>query len=141
MTNSTSLHITHYGIDQIEFTLRYCDWCKKQNWTVKTELCLSGGRYCAPDPDNNGSLIGQDAVWQALKQICINKLYKDEWWDYVQNFNQICLNQSSALLQECSDRIMKKFQIDKASVDKCVYGSFEGNDYEISDSSLLRAEH
>lgn len=108
---------------------------------MKTDLCLSGGRYCAPDPDNNGSLIGQDAVWQALKQICINKLFKDEWWDYVQNFDQICLNQPSAYLQNCSERIMKKFKIDIESVDKCVFGSFNGTDYELADSSLLRDEH
>ena len=25
--------------------------------------CLSGGRYCAFDPDNEGPLTGKDVVW------------------------------------------------------------------------------
>lgn len=37
------------------------------NWTVTNELCLSGGRYCSPDPDGFGPLIGRDVIFEDLR--------------------------------------------------------------------------
>jgi len=35
---------------------------------------VSGGRYCAPDPDGAGVLSGRDIVMEDLRQLCIQTL-------------------------------------------------------------------
>lgn len=47
----------YYKFD-IHYPLWYCYTCKLSNWSSNTESCLSGGRYCAPDPDGSGPLTG-----------------------------------------------------------------------------------
>lgn len=50
----------------------YCVECKKLNFTVNNDQCISGGRYCQYDPDNKGPLLGRDIVMEDLRQICIH---------------------------------------------------------------------
>jgi len=42
------------GTPEIEFTPHYVTWycskCRANNWRTPEVNCLSGGRYCAPDP-------------------------------------------------------------------------------------------
>jgi len=45
----------------------YCTDCARKNFTVTNSLCISGGRYCAYDPDGNGPLIGRDIVIEDLR--------------------------------------------------------------------------
>lgn len=76
------------------YPLGYCYYCMQQNWTVKNTDCLSGGRYCAYDPDSEGPLSGKDVVWQTLRQICVNQNAPYLWWSYVIAFGRQCLGTS-----------------------------------------------
>lgn len=56
------------------YIIYYCMPCMEKNWTVLNDGCLSGGRYCSPDPDGEGPLIGRDTILEDLRQLCIYQL-------------------------------------------------------------------
>jgi hypothetical protein len=49
------------------YALWFCGYCKLKNYQVNNDHCVSGGRYCAPDPDGNGPLLGKDVVLEDLR--------------------------------------------------------------------------
>lgn len=57
--------------ENVDFNPRYvqseCEACKKLNWSISNDDCLSGGRYCATDPDGTGPLLGRDVVFEDLR--------------------------------------------------------------------------
>lgn len=56
------------------YAIYYCGSCKVAGWTeYDSPLCISGGRYCSPDPDGDGPEDGKDEVMEDLRQICIFK--------------------------------------------------------------------
>jgi hypothetical protein len=60
-----------YGNRKMFILTRYCSYCSKNDYKTVIDECVSGGRYCAPDPDSSGPLIGRDVVMEDLRQICI----------------------------------------------------------------------
>jgi hypothetical protein len=112
------------------------------NWTVTNELCLSGGRYCSPDPDGFGPLLGRDVILEDLRQICLHRQSNEKWWQYMRRFSKTCLNPPNGTitlnLTECSIKIMSdlKFKVDKILF--CVDSSFEGGDPLYNDSTILK---
>lgn len=63
------------ALDLVEFTefkphyaLYYCGSCKTNGWErYDSPLCISGGRYCSPDPDGKGPENGRDDVLEDLR--------------------------------------------------------------------------
>jgi hypothetical protein len=62
--------------------------------------CISGGRYCANDPDDNGPLTGRDVILEGLRQMCM-KGNMNKYFSYIQlaapcftTFDKACLNSS-----------------------------------------------
>ena len=44
---------------RIHYAIWYCPYCAGLGYTVTDNPdCISGGRYCSPDPDNIGPLTG-----------------------------------------------------------------------------------
>ncbi|CAD8102755.1 unnamed protein product [Paramecium primaurelia] len=82
--------------DQLEFTphqaIAGCEGCKKNIYLKPNQHCLSGGRYCATDPDGDGILNGQDAVREILRQLCIFKQDQINWWKYIIKYSNLCLS-------------------------------------------------
>ena len=59
------------------------------------ENCLSGGRYCYTDPDQDGLLTGKDIVMEDLRLICIfrqtaSDVNYDKWFNYVVQHVEHC---------------------------------------------------
>lgn len=65
-TDQTALMTPHY-------VLWTCGQCRKGGYVEDNKDCVSGGRYCAPDPDLEGPLTGRMVVQENLRQICIAK--------------------------------------------------------------------
>eukprot|EP01016_Furgasonia_blochmanni_P054645 TRINITY_DN9029_c0_g1_i4.p1 TRINITY_DN9029_c0_g1~~TRINITY_DN9029_c0_g1_i4.p1 ORF type:complete len:391 (-),score=68.50 TRINITY_DN9029_c0_g1_i4:513-1685(-) len=124
-----------------DFKVHYVLWhCLQCSWEdYKTEYntnCVSGGRYCAPDPDEDGPLSGRDVVLESLTQTCIMKHYKEKWWTYMQRFSTFCLKSSSKYVV-CSENIMDTHDIDKTVIKKCVDEGFEGDNKLIDNNRIL----
>ena len=124
------------------YVLWYCGTCSPE-YTTDHPDCVSGGRYCAPDPDYWGPRTGREIVMEDLRQLCIYKQTRDEedeniWWDYVEVFSKSCVDRD--FNKECSEKAMKKVDIDPNQIDKCVRDSFDGPDEKLDDNWLLRAQ-
>jgi len=96
--------------DTIIFTPHYITWtcgvCRVHNFDKPANSeCLSGGRYCAPDPDFKGPRLGRDVVLEDLRRMCIWTVDNNVWWEYVMKFEDRCL--SSPNLNECSIQLLK----------------------------------
>ena len=97
-----------------EFTPHYMMWtCPMQyrNTTLCDNLCIEGGEYCAPDPeqDEEAGYDGKDVVIENRRQICIYKQANASgepwvWWDFVQKFDEECSMTKQSYDEECSER-------------------------------------
>ena len=87
--------------DYVQFTPHYVTWfchaCKVSDPSFSTTMkdCLSGGRYCATDPDGLGELTGNNIVIESLREKCIFEADSDLWWTYMEAFNRICIEDTS----------------------------------------------
>lgn len=118
------------------YALWYCVHCKAENYTVNDneELCLSGGRYCAPDPDGSGPFEGYIVVEEDLRQLCIYKQYPKGWWEYTYRFRDECLvninsnDRKSAARQfsECTNNLMADVGMNVQLINNCIQESYEG---------------
>lgn len=125
------------------YVLWYCAICKEQNFTEAHRDCLSGGRYCAPDPDGAGPLAGKDVVMEDLRQICVFKMTEQQndyklWYDYMRVYNQDCA--AGYINKDCSYSVLKKININTKDIEKCINESTLGQNVEIDDNSLLNEE-
>jgi hypothetical protein len=121
--------------------LWYCTGCKAGGFQAPSPNCLSGGRYCAPDPDGDGPLDGRAIVHEDLRQICVFQLTGDkgvkDWFNYVGNIYNNCF--FSGLKDTCAYAAMKGI-VSSDDVKKCVADSFLGTDPTVHDNDLLKAE-
>ena len=125
------------------YVLWYCAICKEQDFSEAHRDCLSGGRYCAPDPDGAGPLAGRDVVLEDLRQICVYKLTEEAssyklWYDYMKVYNQTCA--SGYISKECSYSVLDKISVDSDDIEKCIKNSIEGANIDIDDNAILREE-
>jgi hypothetical protein len=131
---------------ELAFTPHYALWncedCKETGYDKDNPNCISGGRYCAPDPDGFDELTGRDVLMEDLRQLCVYTLTSEEdtyslWFDYMMNFNSTCF---SNLSEECSKRVMEKLGISSKDVLTCVKNSFAGNNTAFDDNALMKKE-
>jgi len=97
-----------------QFTPHYMMWTcplRYRNTTLCDNLCIEGGEYCAPDPeeDEEKGYDGIDVVMENKRQICIFKQANASaepwfWWDFVQKFDTECSMTKSTYDEECSER-------------------------------------
>jgi hypothetical protein len=125
------------------FVMWYSTISKDANFTITHPDCLSGGRYCAPDPDYDGPNSGRDIIYENLRQLCIykgtsRKPNPNLWWQYVSAFYETCPQDEFG--QRCSEKAMEKVNIKPKDIDKCVRSSFEGKDETLADNTFLREE-
>lgn len=80
--------------------------------------CRDQGKYCAPDPDNDGKFTGRDVVDEMLRQKCVYKLGAKEWISYMKGYQQRCLN---TITQKCSHSTLSKLlDLKVTNLNKCV---------------------
>ncbi|CAD8100124.1 unnamed protein product [Paramecium primaurelia] len=131
--------------DSLEFTPHYtlgrCAQCAKSGFDKRDSLCLSGGRYCAADPDGDGPLDGQDAVREVVRQICIFKEDKIKWWNYVIKYSQQCLGSSISIANLCYQYVLELVNIDQKKIEKCYNDSFSNQNDELHENILLAQEY
>jgi len=141
-----------------KFTPHFVTWdcliCKRLNYEVPlTGDCISGGRYCAPDPDEEGPLTGTDILSEDLRQACMWKTNPLIWWSYTALYPNNCLRAdesgSDKNSEECSNNQLNFVtdQINSGKVIQCVKDSFfkKANsngpiDQSIDDNSILSEE-
>ncbi|CAG9333504.1 unnamed protein product [Blepharisma stoltei] len=116
-----------------------CYKCKYRGYQEPHPDCLSGGRYCARDPDFSGPFTGRDVVTEDLRQICIFRLYKDYklWYRYMKKRYEMCPNDFS---DKCSDALMSAVNLNRKNITKCMEDSFDKNRPMIDDNFLLSKE-
>lgn len=83
--------------------------------------CLKGGKFCAPDPDNNGKQNGRDVVYEMLRQKCIYKLNSKEWFTYMNLYKESCFKE---ITNKCAENILKtKLTTKVQKVRQCIDNS------------------
>eukprot|EP01015_Nassula_variabilis_P001793 TRINITY_DN10975_c0_g2_i1.p2 TRINITY_DN10975_c0_g2~~TRINITY_DN10975_c0_g2_i1.p2 ORF type:complete len:127 (+),score=11.74 TRINITY_DN10975_c0_g2_i1:64-444(+) len=113
-----------------------CLECALEKFTVTyNQNCLSGGRYCAQDPDNDGPMTGRDVLLEVLNQLCVKQVQPLFWKSYVSYFGANCLDAKD--YKGCSFLdILYILKDSKKGVEECVEQSFEGKAYELNDNKL-----
>lgn len=119
-----------------------CYECQEANFTLDKADCVSGGRYCAPDPDGSGPLSGRHVLMEDLRQICVFQSIAREdsyrkWLSYLKASSELC---ASNLTEHCASEVMAKAAIDPSKVGKCVEESFYPGDPVYADNYLLGKE-
>ncbi len=132
----------------IKFNPHYAIWpcpdCYATNYSQSLENCISGGRYCCPDPDGNGPATGSQVVQEDLRQLCIYQNYPDLWWNYMKKFDSSC-NIELQVVEDCTNNLMKSLNIDTNKIKKCFNESFITSEnsevnVNIDDNKILRNE-
>ena len=121
------------------FVLWYCVECGRNGFKDDVPDCISGGRYCAPDPDSTGPITGRHIVMENLRQLCIYRYAEhknnfDIWWNYIAEFG------SCTFGLDCSTKAMKKAKIDIDFIYLCIDGSVNGKDINIDNNWILEKE-
>jgi len=151
--------ISYYALNApnaFKFTPHFVTWdcliCKRLDYeTNLSGDCISGGRYCAPDPDDEGPLTGADIVYEGLRQACIWKNSQKTWWEYTSYYATRCLTDRSSpnidqSPEDCSYEILNLVanpnQVEQ--IKKCVEDSFIPKDGKVDkglcDNTILSAE-
>lgn len=86
--------------------------------------------YCRTDYKYWGvESKGQLLMKEQLRQYFIFKFYQDVWWNYVLQYDEICID--LAEVESCSAKIMKKLGINQADITKLVEESFDADDNSV----------
>lgn len=120
----------------------YCILCSIEGFTRPEKDCLSGGRYCAADPDGDGPNTGRDIVYENLRQLCVYRQTesKDDyaiWFNYVKYYNELCAGE---ITDVCIEEAMKRAKVNINTVKNCMKESFIGQDQLIADNHLLKEQ-
>jgi len=136
----------------IKFSPNYVLWedvrIVRDKQFVQDTRCVSGGRYCDAIGDFSS---GNDAVLEALRQICLRDLDKDQsipetnWWKYMTSFANECVGTNKP---NCHQKAFEMANIPGRIVDKvntCIRESFGASADEnlletFNDNTKLRDE-
>uniref|UniRef100_A0A7S3CSQ3 Vacuolar sorting receptor thioredoxin-like domain-containing protein n=1 Tax=Strombidium rassoulzadegani TaxID=1082188 RepID=A0A7S3CSQ3_9SPIT len=135
------------------FEPKFVSWsCPHCESDFKRKNCVSNGKYCALQHDDNLDLDGREIIEENLRQHCLfwmeeeaygthdfskktRKSPKSLFFEYVKRAVQVCRNR---ITKECSMEIAEGLDIDFELVDDCVKATFEDpNDIERSNNNLL----
>ena len=125
----------------IYYAIWYCPYCKEMGYTVTDNVnCYSGGRYCSPDPDDDGPLTGRDILDEDLRQLCMYQVDPSLYFDYMSNYDYNCLEKKGDA-HECYESVLHKLggdvETNKAAIKRCVDNSFEGGQDRLLDNNSL----
>ena len=143
-----SVYLHKFEKAKVEIEPHYALWnckeCADVGYLQEHSDCISGGRYCAPDPDGVGPAKGRDVLYEDLRQLCVfNVTYTDptyaRWLDYLRYFNSSCLSHSD-LTEKCSISAMRSASVDAKQVLDCVENSFKGDNPAINDNWRMQWE-
>jgi len=97
----------------VRYIFRYCPEAFLASRQCKTQ-CINGGRYCAPDPEQDFSrgYNGKDVIIQNLRQACFFRVTNESgkpwlWWDYVTDFAIRCPMKEEKYNKKCADQVIQ----------------------------------
>lgn len=99
------------------FTPHYITWYCPEAFLASRQCksqCINGGRYCAPDPEQDFSrgYNGRDVIVQNLRQACFFRVMNESgkpwlWWDYVTDFAIRCPMKQEKYNKLCADQVIR----------------------------------
>jgi len=133
---------------EAEFTPHYvhysCMSCKMDGYRSDEKDCVSGGRYCARDPDQTGPFTGREVVMEDLRQLCVFKYAEEKgknsiYFNYLLGFATNCYYRND-FSKKCSENAMRYSGIPAKKVQECVDESFNYEDIVYGDNTILAEE-
>jgi hypothetical protein len=131
-------------LPNLHFEPHYLTWrcpvCESGGFRSPNNECLSGGRYCAYDPDGPGSLEGSDVVLENLRELCLYRTVQGQhkrWFQYIQHFYQNCYH---GFAENCRKEALDKAGVREEEIKKCVDSSVMGENIMVDDNVLLKEE-
>lgn len=124
--------------DRVNFEPNLVTFSSKSQEFI-TSNCVSQGKYCAFDPDNDGPITGRDVVLESIRQKCIYKTGTDHYFSYMAKFFDSCINDFT---KDCSNKLIKKIGLSSSDIDDCLRGSFHkvnASKYD-NENDILAAE-
>lgn len=108
----------------IAYATKYCPSCADTD-------CFYNGSYCREDykywgVDNKGQLL----IMEQLKQYYLFQQNPQLWWKYVLEYDDSC--DDLAVVEDCSDKIMRKLGINGKDIKSRVMG-----DFGVEDNAVL----
>merc|ERR1711879_239576 len=106
----------------------------------KSKNCIGSGKYCAPDPDNEGKGTGADVVMEMLRQKCVFMLNSAEWYKYMSAWRDNCFKD---ITNKCSEYVLNQTEVKGSRLQKCVEDSNlqkEGFDASSLENKILEKE-
>lgn len=117
------------------YVMSYCPYGTQAETAAKPVVELLGAdadfrvRYITTvtgtTPDSVQSLHGAPEVQEDLRQVCINQLYPDRFWNYLQFFNEQCypVAGNSAALASCRGHVTAALGMDDTAIAACAAGN------------------
>jgi hypothetical protein len=102
--------------------------------TKKNKNCYESTPYCAADPDGDGPFGGSDVVLASIRQKCVFREDKENWFSYMELFHDRCPNDFST---QCHESCLSKSGTSVKMVEQCVQTSNLG----ANDNSILKADY
>ncbi len=128
--------------DKVEFTPHYISHESPfytLNHTIKSEHCLSNGKYCAQPRYDIGATHGKDILLEDIRQKCIylissGKFSKEEanpllYWNYMVNFYDNCIS-NKKFNAECSYETSEDLGVSQDIINQCMMQSFNVESYD-----------
>lgn len=116
------------------FTPHYITWYCPEAFLASRQCksqCINGGRYCAPDPEQDFSrgYNGRDVIIQNLRQACFFRVMNESgkpwiWWDYVTDFAIRCPMKHEKYNKQCADQVIRSLGINQLLILLYIYLSF-----------------
>ena len=117
------------------YVMAFCPYGTQAETAMKPVVDLLGSdaefhvRYITSvrgsTPASVQSLHGPAEAQEDLRQVCINKQYKRQYWDYLQLFDQQCYSVagSSAALAACRQNVTASLGMDDGAITSCAAGN------------------
>ncbi|KAF2564420.1 hypothetical protein F2Q70_00013948 [Brassica cretica] len=117
------------------FTPHYITWYCPEAFLASRQCksqCINGGRYCAPDPEQDFSrgYNGRDVIIQNLRQACFFRVMNESgkpwiWWDYVTDFAIRCPMKHEKYNKQCADQVIRSLgKLERSAVLKALCSGF-----------------
>ncbi|CAD8185874.1 unnamed protein product [Paramecium octaurelia] len=116
-----------FDTNQVQYQFLYPIYSlkmKEDDTTIIDSLnCISDGRYCTYDPDGDDYGTGQDVIEEVIRQLCLQKLDIDVFFNYLDLFKDKC--KLPYMYEYCFSELLIRLNYSIQTVENCYDDSFK----------------
>ncbi|CAD8092850.1 unnamed protein product [Paramecium primaurelia] len=116
-----------FDIQEVNYQFLYPIYSLKmqddENTIIESLNCISQGRYCTYDPDGDDYGTGQDVIEEIIRQLCLQKLNIEVFFNYLDLFKDQC--KIAYMYEYCFSELLIRLNYPISKVVNCYDNSFK----------------